>query len=69
MPTGPPFPSPEQRRLLVAGTLQVLPGRRELTVVAPDRPGLFSDLTGALALHGIGVLEARASTANTGRRS
>jgi [protein-PII] uridylyltransferase len=27
--------------------------------VAPDRPGLFSDVTGVLALHGIGVLEAR----------
>ena len=28
-------------------------------VVAPDRPGLLSDVTGALALHDIGVLEAR----------
>ena len=31
----------------------------QLVVVAADRPGLFSDVTGALALHGIGVLEAR----------
>ena len=60
VPTGPPFPSPEQRELLAAGELQMLPGHRDLTVVAPDRPGLFSDVTGALAMHGIGVLEARA---------
>lgn len=60
VPAGPPFPSPEQRTLLEAGGLQVLAGRRELVVVAPDRPGLFSDVTGALALHSIGVLEARA---------
>ena len=64
VPTGPPFPSSEQKQLLAAGTLQVLPGPHDLTVVAPDRPGLFSDLTGALALHGIGVLEARAHSEN-----
>ncbi len=60
VPTGPPFPSPEQRRLLEAGGTRVLPGHGDLVVVAADRPGLFSDLTGVLALHGIGVLEARA---------
>ena len=40
--------------------MQVIPAAHDLTVIAPDRPGLFSDVTGALALHGIGVLEARA---------
>jgi [protein-PII] uridylyltransferase len=45
---------------MAAGGLQILPTERELTVVAADRPGLFSDVTGVLALHGIGVLEARA---------
>ena len=62
VPSGPQFPSAAQRRLMEAGGFQVLPAERELTVVAPDRPGLFSDLTGALALHSIGVLEARASS-------
>jgi [protein-PII] uridylyltransferase len=60
VPPGPVFPSAQHRRLMDAGGVQVLPSRRELVVVAPDRPGLFSDVTGALALHGIGVLEARA---------
>ena len=32
--------------------------RRRLTVVAPDRPGLFSRVAGVLALHGLGVLDA-----------
>jgi [protein-PII] uridylyltransferase len=59
VPAGPPFPSEELRALMVAGGLQILPRERELVVVAADRPGLFSDVTGVLALHGIGVLEAR----------
>jgi len=49
---------------MAAGDLQVIPGERDLVVVAPDRPGLFSDISGALALHGIGVLEARAHSEN-----
>lgn len=60
VPTGPAFPSDEQRRLLGAGGARVLPGDGELLVAAPDRPGLFSDLTGALAMHGLEVLAARA---------
>ena len=64
VPAGPPFPSEEQRRLMAAGGLQILPDQRELVVVAPDRPGLFSDVTGALALHDIGVLEARVHSEN-----
>ncbi len=60
MPPGPSFPSEHQRRLMATGDLQVLPDGQELVVVAPDRAGLFSDVAGALALHGIGVLGARA---------
>jgi [protein-PII] uridylyltransferase len=60
VPPGPPFPSVEHRRLMEPGGLHVLPGEHELVVVAPDRPGLFSDVAGVLALHGIGVLQARA---------
>jgi [protein-PII] uridylyltransferase len=60
VPPGPPFPSEELLRLMEAGGVQVLPRGRELVVVAPDRPGLFSDLTGALALAGLNITEARA---------
>ncbi|HMK96451.1 MAG TPA: [protein-PII] uridylyltransferase, partial [Acidimicrobiales bacterium] len=60
LPPGSVFPSDEQRQLMMGGGLQVLREERQLTVVAPDRPGLFSDITGALTLHGVGVLEARA---------
>jgi [protein-PII] uridylyltransferase len=48
--------------MMEAGGLQVMPSHRELVVVAPDRPGLLGDVTGALALHDIGVLEARVHT-------
>lgn len=60
VPEGAPFPSAEQRLLLSRGGTQVHPDGRRLAVVAPDRPGLFSAVAGALALHGIGVLQARA---------
>jgi [protein-PII] uridylyltransferase len=59
VPSGPTFPTQEQRKLMAAGGLQVRPSESELVIVAPDRPGLFSDVTGALALHAIGVLQAR----------
>ncbi len=59
VPVGPSFPSDEQRRMMEAGGLQVVTGHDQLVVVAADRPGLLSDVTGALALHDIGVLEAR----------
>jgi [protein-PII] uridylyltransferase len=52
------FPSAEHLGLLRAGQ-QVLRGAGDqLTVVAPDRPGLFSRVAGVLALHGLGVLDA-----------
>jgi [protein-PII] uridylyltransferase len=52
------FPSAEQLELLRAGK-QVLRGEGDrLTVVAADRHGLFSRVTGVLALHGLGVLDA-----------
>lgn len=60
LPAGPPFPTDEQRKLMEGGGLQIVPKGRELVVVGPDRPGLFSDITGALVLSGIGILEARA---------
>ena len=52
------FPTAEHLELLRAGR-QVLDGDGDrLTVVAADRPGLFSRVTGVLALHGLGVLDA-----------
>ncbi|MGK2948677.1 MAG: [protein-PII] uridylyltransferase [Acidimicrobiales bacterium] len=52
------FPAEEHLALLQAGT-QVLRGDDDrLTVVTADRPGLFSRVTGVLALHGLGVLDA-----------
>ena len=58
-PQGTQFPSPEHRRIMAAGGFQAYPGPHELIIVAPDRPGLLSDVTGVLAVYGVGVLEAR----------
>jgi [protein-PII] uridylyltransferase len=56
------FPTEEHLVLLRAGQ-QVLRGEGDLlTVVAPDRPGLFSRVAGVLALHGLGVLDAAVTT-------
>lgn len=62
VPAGTAFPSALQLQMLAEGGFQVHPAGRQLTVVAPDRSGLFSAVAGALALHGIGVLDARAHT-------
>jgi [protein-PII] uridylyltransferase len=52
------FPTAEHLELLRAGR-QVLHGDGDrITVVAADRHGLFSRVTGVLALHGLGVLDA-----------
>jgi [protein-PII] uridylyltransferase len=52
------FPTAEHLELLAAGE-QLLRGVGDrLTVVARDRPGLFSRVTGVLALNGLGVLDA-----------
>jgi len=65
LPQAESFPTEQHRRLLAAGGLQVVPAGQSLVVVAPDRPGLFSDVTGALALHGLAVREARAHSEGT----
>jgi [protein-PII] uridylyltransferase len=56
------FPTAEQRALLVAREQAVVAEGHRLTVVAPDRPGLFSRVAGVLALHGLGVLDAAAAS-------
>lgn len=55
-----PFPTDEHRRLLAQRRLQVIGEAGTLTVVAPDRPGLFSRVAGALSLNGVDVLDASA---------
>lgn len=56
------FPDEAQLALLRAGRQVVRGDGDVLTVVAPDRPGLFSRVAGALALNGLGVLEANATS-------
>ncbi len=56
------FPDATVRRLM-AGAGTVVQGSGEvLTVVAPDRPGLFSRVAGALALEGLAVRSADAAS-------
>jgi [protein-PII] uridylyltransferase len=52
------FPSDEHRALLRAGRQVVRAEGDRLTVVARDRPGLFSRVAGVVALHGLAVLDA-----------
>ncbi len=55
------FPDAAQRDLLAAGETVVEAGGDVITVVAPDRPGLFSRVAGSLALHGLEVRAADAA--------
>ncbi len=57
------FPGPEVRRLLNEGTRVVSGEGNVLTVVAPDRPGLFSRVAGTLALKAVAVRGADAVSA------
>jgi [protein-PII] uridylyltransferase len=59
-----PIPTAEQRQLLAAGKQVVYADGDRLTVVCPDRHGLFNRVTGVLALHGLRVLDAAAVTEN-----
>lgn len=54
------FPTQAQKALMAAGELHIAPSENTLTVVAPDRPGLFARVAGVLALNGINILEASA---------
>lgn len=56
----PAFPTEEHRALLAAGRPALRGEGDTLTVVAPDRPGLFSRVTGVLALHDLAVRSADA---------
>ena len=52
------FPTQEQRQLMTQGGLHVLADGERITVVFPDRLGVFFRVAGALALHDLDVLEA-----------
>lgn len=54
------FPSEEVLALMAAGEDVVLAEGDQVTVVASDRPGVFSRVAGVLSLHGLDVLGAQA---------
>jgi len=56
------FPTQEHVDLLRSGRTVLRADGDRLTVVAPDRQGLFSRVAGVLALHGLGVLDAAATS-------
>ena len=56
-----PLVTEEHRRLMADGEVAVVVEGERVTVVAPDRPGLFSRVAGVLALHGLDVRSASAS--------
>jgi [protein-PII] uridylyltransferase len=62
--TAPPpeLPTAAHRRLMANGTLQVVPYEGDITVVAPDRPGLLAVVAGTFTLHRIGVRSALAAS-------
>jgi [protein-PII] uridylyltransferase len=68
-PEPPHFPTADHRRLLAEadGRPHVRVDGALVTVVAPDRPGLFCRVAGTLALHGLDVLAADAWSSDDGQ--
>ena len=58
------FPTPELLELAAVRETCVSIVGQIVTVVAPDRPGVFSRVAGALALHGIEIVDANLGTAD-----
>lgn len=56
------FPSEEVLALMAEGRDVILADEGRVTVVASDRPGLFSRVAGVLSLHGLDVLGAQADS-------
>jgi len=54
------FPTSEVLELMGEGITAIRTTEDRVTVVAPDRPGLFSRVAGVLSLHGLDVLSAEA---------
>jgi [protein-PII] uridylyltransferase len=60
------FPTPEQLELLREGRRVVDAADDRLTVISPDRPGMFWRVAAALSLNGLDVLEASAYSDDQG---
>jgi len=56
----------DHRRMMEPGVLAVVAGDGQVRVAAPDRPGVFARVSGALALHGLDVLAAAAASSEDG---
>lgn len=56
------FPTAEQKALMAQGRTAVEASEDRITVIAPDRHGLFSRVAGVLALHGLEVRSADAAS-------
>lgn len=61
------FPSAQQLAQLAEGGQRIFTADNVLTVMADDRPGIFSRIAGVLALHGLDVLAASAYSSDSGR--
>jgi [protein-PII] uridylyltransferase len=64
---GAQFPTEEQLARLDDGGQHIEVNDDMLTVMATDRPGLFSRVAGVLALHGLDVMRAAAYSSDDGR--
>jgi [protein-PII] uridylyltransferase len=62
----PEFPSGELLELMATGGSLLRGEGSTLTVVAPDRPALFSHIAGVLAMNGLEVLDAAAYSSSEG---
>jgi [protein-PII] uridylyltransferase len=62
----PSIPTPEHLSLMAERSLLVRVDGDTLTVIAPDRPGLFCRVAGAVALHGLDVRSAVAASSDDG---
>jgi len=58
------FPTAAQVSLMAERQLAIRTDGNQLTIVAPDRPGVFSRVAGALALNGLDILGADAYSAD-----
>ncbi len=62
LPEPPALPAPVHREVMARRALDVVVDGNRVTVVAPDRPGLFCRVAGTLALHGLDVRSAAAAS-------
>ena len=60
------FPDADVLEMMAEGRFAVGTSETSITVVSPDRPGVFSKVAGVLALHGLGVLGAEAHSDEQG---